>query len=148
MGLYDQYNNKKGGYNMSKSEDTNEELQENYQQELASDFYKKLSHYMDEFDKSLNQEQEVGVKLVNFGQTVQFTVHSIGYFNPKLICFYGEMPDGSAIQLIQHVNQISFLLTAVQRKNPEVPKRPIGFCSDFFRYKEGYPEYIGFTPRK
>ncbi len=113
--------------------------------ELASDFFKQLSHYMDEFDKGLNQEHEVGIKLVNFGQTVQFTVHNIGYYNPKLICFYGETPDGSAIQLVQHVNQISFLLTAVQRKNPEEPKRPIGFCPELFRNQAGYPAY--FFPR-
>jgi len=118
------------------------ELQES---ELASDFFKKLSHYMDQFDKSLNPEQEVGIKLVSFGQAVQFTVHNIGYYNPKLICFYGEMPDGSPVQLIQNVNQISFLLTAVQRKNPEQVKRPIGFCTDFYRHQEGYPAYIPFT---
>jgi hypothetical protein len=122
-------------------------LSESWQQpELASDYFKKLSHYMDEFDKNLNQEQEVGVRLVSFGQTIQFTVENIGYYNPKLICFYGKMPDGSAIQLIQHINQISFLLTAVQRKDPEQPKRPIGFCPDFYRHKEGYPAYFRTLP--
>ncbi len=138
----------KGVYNkMNPSERTVGEdvIKEGESLELASDFFKQLSYYMDEFDKGLNQEHEVGIKLVNFGQTVQFTVHNIGYFNPKLICFYGEMPDGSAIQLVQHVNQISFLLTAVQRKNPEEPKRPIGFCPELFRNKEGYPAY--FFPR-
>lgn len=121
-----------------------EALHERPTMELASEFFKQLSHYMEEFDKELNQEHEVGIKLVNFGQTVQFTVHNIGYFNPKLICFYGEMPDGSAIQLVQHVNQISFLLTAVKRKDPEKPKRPIGFCTDLYRYQEGYPAYFPF----
>ncbi|MBP2626666.1 MAG: hypothetical protein H6Q68_1377 [Firmicutes bacterium] len=116
--------------------------------ELASDFFKKLSHYMDQFDKSLKQEQEIGIKLVSFGQTIQFTVRNIGYYNPKLICFYGEMPDGSPVQLIQHVNQISFLLTAVQRKNPEKAKNPIGFCSDFYRHQEGYPAYSHFVTAK
>jgi hypothetical protein len=130
---------------MNDSESVEKEtMQERQSTELASDFFRQLSHYMDEFDKSLDQEHEVGIKLVNFGQTVQFTVQNIGYYNPKLICFYGEMPDGSAIQLIQHVNQISFLLTAVQRKNPEQPKRPIGFCPDLYRYKEGYPAYLPF----
>jgi hypothetical protein len=128
---------------MDTSESNNNETMQKVQPiELASDFFKKLSHYMDEFDKSLNQEHEVGIKLVNFGQTVQFTVHNIGYYNPKLICFYGEMPDGSAIQLIQHVNQINFLLTAVKRKNPEEPKRPIGFCPEFYRHQEGYTAYF------
>jgi len=116
-------------------------LNKSQELELASDFFKKLSHYMDQFDKSLNQEQEIGIKLVSFGQTIQFTVKNIGYYNPKLICFYGEMPDGSPVQLIQHVNQISFLLTAVHRKNPEQVKRPIGFCPDFYRHQEGYPAY-------
>ena len=114
-----------------------EVLKESQQLELASVFSEKLSEYMDEFDKNLNQEQEVGIKLVSFGQTIQFTVHNIGYNNPKLICFCGEMPDGSPVQLIQHVNQISFLLTAVQRKNPEQTKHQIGFCSDFYRHREG-----------
>jgi len=116
-------------------------LNQSQEVELASDFFKKLSHYMDQFDKSLKQEQEIGIKLVTFGQTIQFTVRNIGYYNPKLICFYGEMPDGSPVQLIQHVNQISFLLTAVQRKNPEQAKRPIGFRSDLYRHLEGYPAY-------
>lgn len=137
---------KKGGCNqMNDPKNVRKEVSQEVQTiELASEFFKQLSHYMDEFDKGLNQEHEVGVKLVNFGQTVQFTVHNIGYFNPKLICFYGEMPDGSPIQLIQHVNQISFLLTAVQRKNPEQPKRPIGFCPELYRCQEGYPAYLPF----
>jgi len=118
-----------------------EVLNQSQDLELASDFFKKLSHYMEQFDKSLKQEQEIGMKLVTFGQTIQFTVRNIGYYNPKLICFYGELPDGSPVQLIQHVNQISFLLTAVQRKNPEKTKQPIGFCPDFFRHQEGFPAY-------
>lgn len=118
-----------------------EALSDSQDLEQASDFFKKLSHYMDQFDKSLNQEQEVGMKLVSFGQSIQFTVHNIGYYNPKLICFYGELPDGSPVQLIQHVNQISFLLTAVQRKHPEQVKRPIGFCPGLHRHQEGYPVY-------
>jgi len=123
---------------------SSEALNKSQELELASDFFKKLSHYMDQFDKSLNQGQEIGIKLVSFGQSIQFTVKNIGYYNPKLICFYGEMPDGSPVQLIQHVNQISFLLTAVQRKDPEQVKRPIGFCPDFYRHQEGYPAYPHF----
>lgn len=132
---------------MNTSESVNKEKKvETNSIELASDFFKKLSHYMDEFDKGLNQEHEVGIRLVNFGQSIQFTVHNIGYYNPQLICFYGEMPDGSAIQLIQHVNQLNFLLTAVKRKNPDEPKRPIGFCPELYRYHEGYSAY--YVPEK
>ena len=113
--------------------------------ELASSFIEKLSDYINEFDKNLNPEQEIGIKMVSFGQAVQFTVHNIGYNNPKLICFCGEMPDGSPVQLIQHINQISFLLVAVQRTHPEQEKQPIGFCSDFYRHKKGCTTCPHFT---
>ena|SRR5690554_6310566 len=105
-------------------------LQEAQQHEYADKFYEHLIEYIKEFDDQLDQEYEVGVRLVSFGQSIQFAVREIGYCNPKLICFYGELEDGSQVQLIQHVNQISFLLLAVKRKNPAQPKRPIGFHWD------------------
>ena len=116
--------------------------------ELASVFIEKLGAYIDEFDKNLDPQQEIGIKMVSFGQTLQFTVHNIGYNNPKLVCFCGEMPDGSPVQLIQHVNQISFLLIAVQRTNPEQVKHPIGFCSEFYRHQDGCracPHFVSTT---
>lgn len=114
----------------SKTKDMAEILEESQQHERASEFHKRLMHYINDFDANLDQEHEVGIRLVNFGQTVQFTVHVIGYYNPKLISFYGELADGSKVQLVQHVNQISFLLLAVKRKHPEQPKQPIGFGRD------------------
>ncbi len=110
-----------------KEKSLNEVLEKNQQLEQASEFYKYLIHYIEEFDRSLDQEHEVGIRMVNFGQAVQFSVHDIGYYNPKLICFYGETEDGSRIQLVQHVNQINFLLLSVKRKNAEQPKHLIGF---------------------
>lgn len=105
-------------------------LEESQQHERASEFHKRLMFYIKEFDDSLNQDEEVGIRLVSFGQAVQFVVHRIGYYNPKIISFYGETADGSKIQLIQHVNQISFLLQSVKRKHPDQPKRSIGFSHD------------------
>ena len=138
MPLQDRYNDNRGCNIMDNFDITNTEVfNESQDLELASVFIEKLSDYIDEFDKSLNQEQDIGIKLVSFGQTIQFTVRNIGYNNPKLICFCGEMPDGSPVQLIQHVNQLSILLIAVQRKDPEQAKHPIGFCSDYYRHKEG-----------
>lgn len=97
------------------------------EEELASEFHKRLVDYINEFDEQLDQEHEVGMRLVSFGQSIQFAVRDIGYYNPKLICFYGELDNGSKVQLIQHVNQISFLLLALPRANPSSPKQPIGF---------------------
>jgi hypothetical protein len=67
------------------------------------------------------------MRLVSFGQTITFSVTDIGYNNPSLIVFQGVTEDGKRLELIQHVTQISFLLMAVKRKNPDEPKRKIGF---------------------
>jgi len=97
---------------------------------LASEFHSRLIRMINEFDEGLNQSEEVGVRLVSFGQSVTFSVENIGYCNPSLIRFYGRLEDGSPVQLVQHVTQISFLLMALKRENPNEPKRKIGFCSE------------------
>ncbi len=97
---------------------------------LASEFYKRLVEMIKDFDESLDQNQEVGVKLASFGQTVTFHVTDLGYYNPSLIVFYGLMDNGQKVQLIQHVSQISFLLIAVQKLDPEKPKIKIGFLDE------------------
>ena len=93
----------------------------------ASTFAKILLQKIQEFDTNLGEDFEVGVKLVSFGQTVIITVQSIGYQDPSLIVFNGIEEDGSLLELIQHVSQISFLLTALPRKKKEEQKQLIGF---------------------
>lgn len=84
---------------------------------------------VNDFHRELDNEYEVGGQLVNFGREVTFSFTDIGYFNPSLIRFYGEKADGSPIELIQHVTQISVMLVKQKRAHPEAPKRPIGFAS-------------------
>lgn len=93
----------------------------------ADNFHKRLLEYIVAFDNSLDQNKEVGVRLVSFGQTVTFRVEDIGYYNPSLICFYGTTEDGNSVQLVQHVSQISFLLTALPCLDPNKRKSEIGF---------------------
>lgn len=97
---------------------------------LASEFYKRIVKMINQFEEELDQEHEVGARLVSFGQTVQFHITDIGYFNPSLIRFYGETETGEKIELVQHVTQISFLLMAINKPDPEVPARRIGFGTD------------------
>ena len=96
----------------------------------ASEFHMRLIKMINDFDEKLNQTEEVGVRLVSFGQSITFSVEDIGYWNPSLIRFYGQLEDGTPVELVQHVTQISFLLMALKRKNPDEPKRKIGFCSE------------------
>jgi len=96
---------------------------------LASGFYQRLSKWIADFDASLDDAHEVGVRLVNFGQSVVFHLADMGYWNPSLISFKGCTEDGNPVELIQHVNQISILLMKLPRKDPTQPKKRIGFDS-------------------
>ncbi len=93
----------------------------------ASEFYKKIAKAIINFDSQLDNEHEVGVRLVSFGQSVVFYIEDMTYSNPSLISFIGHTPDGAPVELIQHVNQISVLLTTLPRERPEEPKKPFGF---------------------
>ncbi|MGO9611951.1 MAG: DUF6173 family protein [Dissulfurispiraceae bacterium] len=102
----------------------------NAEQGMASAFYERLAKWINNFDSSLDEEHEVGVRLVSFGQTILFHLKGMGYWNPFLISFSGTTDDGDPVELIQHVNQISILLMKLPRKDPEKPKRPIGFNTE------------------
>lgn len=93
----------------------------------ASEFYERLTKWINTFNDSLDDQHEVGVRLVNFGQTITFHLAGLGYWNPSLIMFNGSTDSGDPVELIQHVTQISILLMKVPRKDPGKPKRPIGF---------------------
>ena len=84
---------------------------------LASEFYERLINWINEFHRSLDDEFEVGVRLVNFGQTVTFHIEDIGYWNPSLISFKGKTEVGEPVELIQHVSQISILLMIKNQTN-------------------------------
>lgn len=97
-------------------------------QNLASEFYNRIIKMINDFDAEIAQTDEVGIKLVTFGNAITFNVTHVGYSNPSLIMFSGiRLDNGSYVNLVQHVSQISFLLTAVPRSNPEEPKKQIGF---------------------
>jgi len=95
---------------------------------IAKESFDRLNHQIKQFDEGLDQDHEVGVKLVSFGPSVTFHVEFLGFHNPNLIFFHGVTADGDRMQLIQHVNQISFVLLAMRKPNPEEPKRLFGFA--------------------
>jgi Family of unknown function (DUF6173) len=99
----------------------------NAEQGVASEFHKRLTAWVQAFDASLDDEHEVGIRLVNFGQAVSFHLQNLGYCDPYLISFSGVTEDGNPVELIQHVNQISILLMKIARKDPTKPKQPFGF---------------------
>ena len=96
----------------------------NYQ--LADWKYEEIIEQIDEFQNSLDSDHEVAIFLASFGSSVCMQVTRVGYQNPDLLYFYGYV-NGVESQLIQHVSQLNFLLTSVEREDKTKPARRIGF---------------------
>ena len=98
--------------------------------DYADVYYDRLTDAIIEFQERLDDDHEVAIRLVSFGQSVVIHVTDVGYRNPKLIVFYGLTQDGNPVELIQHVSQISFLLIAERKLDPNAAPRRIGFNRD------------------
>jgi hypothetical protein len=84
-----------------------------------------LKKYIQDFEKTLDSEHEVGLLLTNFGQTITMRVTDITYEEPVLMVFKGYVGDKKST-LLQHISQLNFLLTSID-KLPEKGKITIGF---------------------
>lgn len=91
----------------------------------ADEQYEILKKYITDFEAKLDDEHEVGLMLTNFGQSVTMQVTNIAYEGSVLMVFKGYV-NGNEATLIQHINQLSFLLTSI-KKESDRPKRRIGF---------------------
>jgi hypothetical protein len=100
------------------------------EQNHASEFQKRLVEWIKEFDETLDEEHEVGARLVNFGESISFHIQSIGYWNPSLIVFNGLTKNNEPVELIQHVSQISILLMKLPKIDPNKPKHRFGFSKE------------------
>ena len=76
----------------------------------------------------MKELKQAGGRLINFGN-ITFSIDNLGYHNPDMLIFYGTLVDGSKVELLQHTSQLNILLVAMPRKNPETPRREIGFSS-------------------
>ena len=90
--------------------------------------YESLIEYIKDFEAVLDDDHEIGARLVSFGQVVTFHIVAISYDGPSIITFYGQTEAMEKVQLVQHVSQLSVLLIAV-KKQQDKPRR-IGFTVD------------------
>jgi Family of unknown function (DUF6173) len=91
----------------------------------AEDIFKHLMQRVRAFQSALDEDQEIGLQLANFGLPAQIHIRSISYRNPNLIEFHGVNADDHEVTLVQHISQLNFLLIAV-KPIEETPYR-IGF---------------------
>ena len=93
---------------------------------LASDMYKRIVMLIHDFEADMPEDLQAGGCLVSSGN-ITFSIQDVGYWDPNMIVFYGELSDGSKVELVQHLSQVNLLLVAVKRSDPETPRRVIGF---------------------
>ena len=91
--------------------------------------FEKIMDEIKEFELTLDDDHEVAIKLASFGSSVTMLVEEIGFQNPDLLYFYGYV-NGNFAQLIQHMSQLNFLITSVEKTDKSRPARRIGFTSD------------------
>lgn len=94
----------------------------------AKSTHKRLGEYVKEFESKLDDEHEIGARLVSFGNAVVFHIEDIGFYGPDIITFHGFNEKKERVQLIQNISQLSVLLVAV--KNMGDKPRRIGFLWD------------------
>lgn len=90
--------------------------------------YERLGEYIKDFENELDEDHEIGARLVSFGQSVTFHIENVGYYGPDIISFDGINAEGERVQLIQHISQLSVLLVAMKKQSNK-PRR-IGFKWD------------------
>lgn len=96
-----------------------------FQHMFVDEQFQIIKNYIQKFEKTLDTQHEVGVMMTNFGQSIIMQVTEITYEEPVLLIFKGYI-NGKMSVLIQHMNQLNFLLTSLDKVTEE-PKRPIGF---------------------
>ena len=95
--------------------------------EHAEWMYKRIVERITKFESTLPDNMQAGGNLVS-SSGITFIIDNVGYWNPNIIMFYGTLPSGERVELLQHITQLSLLLVAVPRRDDvSQPRRTIGF---------------------
>ncbi len=81
----------------------------------AESIVESLTRQIIEFEKTIDECQEVGFRLV--GAPDQSTIHieRIQCEGGALLVFFGRNQDGREVRVLQHASQVSVLLTALPK---------------------------------
>lgn len=87
----------------------------------------RLSRLIQDFESKLDEDHEVGARIVNGPADSAFHMRDLGFWGPDFILFMGVNETGRPIRLIQHYTQLNVLLNAMPKPQPQEPARRIGF---------------------
>ena len=90
----------------------------------AKSSYLKFVECINAFEKSLDDDHEIGAK-VSSPSEATFYIQDVGYYDSQIMSFSGVNEKGERLQLIQHVSQLSVLLLALKKRDEEAVR--IGF---------------------
>ena len=88
--------------------------------------YQRLILYIQNFEKTLDSEQEVAMGFTDTGAGV-LRIEGLGHFDPDIVTFYGIDQGGARVQLVQHVSQLNVILRAMPKEADAAEPRRIGF---------------------
>ncbi len=88
--------------------------------------YERIIMYIQNFEKQLDSDHEVGLGLTG-GNTGVIKIEGLGYYDPDIITYYGVSESGARTQLIQHVSQLNVTLVASPKHIDQPEATRIGF---------------------
>lgn len=88
--------------------------------------YERIIMYIQNFEKQLDNDHEVGMGLAGGGTGV-IRIEGLGYYDPDIVTYYGTNELGAKTQLIQHVSQLNVTLIASPKHIDQPEPNRIGF---------------------
>ena len=88
--------------------------------------YERVIMYIQNFEKQLDNDHEVGLGLAT-GNTGVIKIEGLGYYDPDIVTYYGINEMGARTQLIQHVSQLNVSLVASPKHVDQPEPNRIGF---------------------
>ena len=88
--------------------------------------YERIILYIQNFEKQLDNDHEVGMGFTGGGAGV-IKIEGLGYFDPDIVTYYGRNEAGAKTQLVQHVSQLNVTLVASPKHIDQPEPKRIGF---------------------
>ena len=88
--------------------------------------YERIIMYIQNFEKQLDNDHEVGVGLAG-GEAGVIRIEGLGYYDPDIVTYYGVNGVGAKTHLIQHVSQLNVTLVASPKHVDQPEPTRIGF---------------------
>jgi hypothetical protein len=88
--------------------------------------YERVILYIQNFEKQLDNDHEVGLGFVG-GDAGVMKIEGLGYFDPDIVTYYGTNGAGAKTQLVQHVSQLNVMLVSSPKNVDQAEPNRIGF---------------------